>query len=190
MSLGDLQRLCHMPFGGRRGPEFPGYSKAQLSLWTCLPPLLLAWAFLQSTLYNIVSQSLWMRDFHKQPESAFDNSNLGSECRQRAPWKAAVNNCQSSALSIRRTLQLGLSPRFIFRYLAICYNKNEVAGKERCDGIMDSHSEEASLCPIHHCVYSALGDITAAAASFLWGRKKSQSERERGIRFMNLAKVK
>lgn len=60
---------------------------------------------------------------------------------------------------------------------------------EDCDRIMGSLSEEASLCLIHHCIYSALKDIRAEAL-FLWGRKKSQIERERGICSMNLARGK
>lgn len=51
---------------------------------------------------------------------------------------------------------------------------------------MDSHSEETSLPPIHHGIYSALEDITVT--SFLWGRKKSQIEWERGNLLCELGK--
>ena len=53
---------------------------------------------------SIVSQSMWMKILHKQPENAFDNSNLDSGCHQGdSPWKAAANNCHSTALTIRES---------------------------------------------------------------------------------------
>lgn len=52
---------------------------------------------------------------------------------------------------------------------------------------MDSCSEETSLPPIHHGIYSALEDITVTT-SFLWGRKKNQIEWERGNLLHELGK--
>ena len=52
---------------------------------------------------------------------------------------------------------------------------------------MDSCSEETSLPPIHHGIYSALEDITVTT-SFRWGRKKNQIEWERGNLLHELGK--
>lgn len=49
---------------------------------------------------------------------------------------------------------------------------------ECCDRIMGSLSEEASLCPIHHHIYSALEDITAEHRSSEAGRKARLREKE------------
>lgn len=52
---------------------------------------------------------------------------------------------------------------------------------------MDSCSEETSLPPIHHGIYSALEDITVTT-SFLWGGKKNQIEWKRGNLLRELGK--